>query len=85
MRVFTTRLGPQFSEGSRLLCIKMKAQKLSQASLCERLERGQGVVGRWMRGDRRPDAPSRLLLEKLLGISPASWDARPTRPFKFAA
>lgn len=80
-RVYTDTLGDKFSEGARLLWLAMRRSQLSQEQLRLELQLARGVIGRWLRGERRPDGKSRGTLFERFEISPTAWDSPPSEPF----
>jgi len=74
-------LGPNFSEGSRLLFLAAKRAGLTQEALRARLGRSKGVVGDWLRGKSKPDGESRGRIYEKFGIKPHLFDQKPTKPF----
>lgn len=72
------------NEGSRLLWAVI--QKVgSQRALSVALGIGNGMVGRWLRGDQKPTTRTRILLADRYAIPIASWDESPTVPFSLPA
>lgn len=74
-------LGKRFSEGARLLWVAMRREGLTQEALRKDMGRARGVVGHWLRGDRRPDGASRGKLFERFEIKPQAWEEDPKKPF----
>ena len=85
MRILVDARGEKRSEGLRLLLRRMKSRAISQAELARRVRRDAGVVSRWIRAERKPDADSRTLLAHALDIPEALWDRAPRSSFRIAA
>lgn len=79
--IYARRLGPHFSEGARLLWLSMEHRDYTQEDLRQLIGKSKGVIGRWLRGDQRPDGESRGLLFELLKIKPQAWDSVPQKAF----
>lgn len=79
--IYVHRRGAYLSEGSRLLCLRMRRANLSQADLRASLQLSAGQVGRWLRGERRPQAHWRRALLARFGIPVDAWMQKPTKRF----
>lgn len=82
MAALLTRLGPHFSEGSRLLWKLCDSPGFSQMRVERELPAPAGIVSRWMRGDRRPRPKNKSLLEDRYGIPILSWGQKPKRALR---
>lgn len=80
-RIVVRELGPYVSEGSRLLWLAVRRRGLTLDALHSALGVGQGVLGRWLRGQRRPGGRGRAILHAEFRISPSAWDEPPRKPF----
>jgi plasmid maintenance system antidote protein VapI len=74
--------GPKFSEGSRLLWLAKRRADVSTADMTRALGAGNGMVHRWLFGDRRPDVGAAVKIEKAYGIKPEMWVLAPSRRFR---
>lgn len=66
------------SEGSRLLALWMKEQRVNQAALAKLCDVAEPTIGRWLRGERRPDVDSLAMIETITGVVARAW-ATPTK------
>lgn len=81
--LYRRRLGKKFSEGARLVWIKLKRRKWTQAELARQLGgRDRGTVSHWLYGDTRPDLDALLLFKSVLKIPVEAWAKPPTEPFE---
>lgn len=72
------------SEGARQLAEKIGEKRgaqvrLQEAFLAHGKSLSEGLVSRWLTGERRPNLDNAVMLEKLFGIEPASWAKKPRR------
>jgi transcriptional regulator with XRE-family HTH domain len=84
-KLLRTNLGLNFSEGARLLWLKMQRKGWSQTDLAGKLETSSGVVCRWLYGDRRPTLEFALVIQRVLGIAAGLWHAKPVTKFVLPA
>lgn len=81
-RVFSSsELGSKFSEGARLLWLALLRSDTSQEGLRSAVGCTKGVVGRWLKGERRPDELRRRAIFKRFGVPPSLWDVPPRKSF----
>lgn len=67
-----TAIGPQFSRGSALLweCLTTRA---SQGALSREIGVPNGMLSRWLYGDRRPSWDRARRMRDVLGIPLEAW------------
>ncbi len=65
------------SEGSRLLLLEMRSRGWNIAELARRLNVSEPAVGRWLRGERRPDVQSASQVESVVGVPARTWGVAP--------
>jgi hypothetical protein len=84
-RSYRRHLGPKFSEGARLLWVRVeKLGSLAKVGAKIKDRTGLGVVGllpKWLYGDQCPDAVWRARLNTLFRISFTAWDEQPAETF----
>lgn len=73
-------LGPKFSEGARLLWAVL-GRLNSQEAVRERIDCSQGLVNRWLYGDRLPGLSYVFKLEDAFGIPCRAWMLKPAKRF----
>lgn len=78
---YVLKIGPRFSEGARLLWLRMTRERLTQESLRTELRLSKGVLSTWLHGTRLPDGPCRGQLFVRFGIPPQAWEEKPAKPF----
>jgi ribosome-binding protein aMBF1 (putative translation factor) len=59
----------------------MRRAGLTQADLRQELDLSTGVVGRWLRGDRKPQRHWRKALHARFGIPLTAWERKPAKKF----
>ena len=79
--VARTRLGPKFSEGSRLLWLACIKHGWGQRDLREFLGCSTGTVSRYLWGDRAADRAAAEKMRDKFGIPTPAWDQPPKKPF----
>lgn len=84
-RLYRTWLGGRFSEGARRLWLIIRENGWSQAHIMRLVDAADGVVGRWLYGDRCPSPIYAKLLEERLGILRDWWLTPPAEPFVVTA
>jgi len=50
---------------------------LNKSSLADRCGVSDSTIGRWLKGDRRPDALSLAVIENVTGIAARLWAVAP--------
>jgi transcriptional regulator with XRE-family HTH domain len=65
------------NEGSRLLDVAMKSQRLSQADVEQRCKLGGGMTSRYLAGERLPDRVRAIALRDAFEIPIEAWDEKP--------
>lgn len=73
--------GKYLSEGSRLLWAAMCRDSLKLAVLSRELDVAYGIIGRWLRGQQRPNGKFRASLHERFAIPMTAWDRPPQRAF----
>lgn len=76
-----TTLGPQFSEGARLLWAAMESRGWSQGQVAKAIDAKGGVVPRWLYGDIRPGWDWAKILRDTFCIPLEAWTLEATEPF----
>lgn len=85
MQGYRTRLGEKFSEGARLMWLKLAEKKWNVEDLARECGWARGVGYRYLWGDRRPEFAQGKTIERVLGIHPDLFHAAPKRRFNPAA
>lgn len=75
------KVGPNFSEGARLLWIAMRIQGMNQCGVARVLGRHRGVINRLLYGERRPGLDLALDIQDTFGIRPVDWSRDATQEF----
>jgi hypothetical protein len=75
-----TRLGPKFSEGSRLLWVVLDERGWTQTRLRRELGTHPGEVSKILYGDREPRLDTLIAAEKL-GVPLEAWKQPPSVEF----
>lgn len=85
----TKQPGRVWSEGARLLQIAMTEHKINQTQLRERLKGrndrppAEGLISRWVHGERRPSRLMSGQLRVIFGIPDDAWDWDARGPWPF--
>ncbi len=83
-RSYRQTLGDRFSEGARLLWLKMQAKGWSQADVRAKLAAltpKTSLLSRWLYGDQRPGVEWAFLLQRATGIEASLWSKDATDTF----
>ena len=80
-----TRLGPHFSEASRLLWLALEREGLSQTEGEAALELSSGQVNRLLYGDRRAGRGVAQRAFIRFGVPIGAWDQPPAKRFNLPA
>jgi plasmid maintenance system antidote protein VapI len=80
-----SRLGPHFSEGSRLLWGELEGRELTQADAEDELECARGTVSRLLYGTRRCGLDLALVVLAKFGIPIVAWREEPSEDFVLPA
>lgn len=76
-----TKLGPKFSEGTRLLWLACIEHGWEQRDLRALLNCSTGTVSRYLWGDRVPDRVMAEKIREIAGVPTPTWDQPPTEAF----
>lgn len=90
---YRRHIGPHFSEGARLLWLKLPQlarawgikPESAREELTKRLGAARGTVARYLYGDRKPDRTLASKLQELAGIPAEAWDQAPKQEFRLKA
>lgn len=75
--------GTKFSEGTRLLWLRVIELGWTQKDLTDRFRLASGIANRTLFGDRTVSLPEAIRYRDELGIPIEAWDAKPTERFRF--
>ena len=75
-------LGPKFSEGARLLWLRSRNLGHSPETIRQVIGCTNGVVNRWLYGERGIELALAVRVEDAYGIPVRAWLMKPTKPFR---
>lgn len=85
VKLHRTNKGPRFNEGARLAWLALGRKKWTQARLREELGCADGLIARWLYGDRVPSAKWAAMIERVLGIRSSKWAESASQSFLLPA
>lgn len=74
-------LGEHFSEGARLIWVRIAALKMTPSEFVTRKGWRRGSLFKYMHGDQKPNRVWAQLLQTELNIDPSDFDRKPVRTF----
>jgi arylamine N-acetyltransferase len=77
--------GDTFSEGTRLLWLRLLADGWTVQRARVVLGCAEGALNKILYGDKRPGLRLALSIEQHFGVPAAAWRAEPTAPFELPA
>lgn len=81
MSLARASVGPQFNEGSRLLWLRLREQRLSFFAGAKRAGIDRTQFYRFAHGDRVPSVADGAKMRDAFGIALDAWSQTPTAPF----
>lgn len=84
-KLYRQHLGPCFSEGTRLLWLKLIRDDLELEDVNRAIKGSRGWANQIMYGDRPASVRVAVALEKAFGVPVEAWGKKPSRPFETPA